>query len=108
MILLLGVTLTIIGVQFFFILKELKKSIEKINLILDDATLISQNFSQTTKQINSLVNSLRETTHQFSARAGTPLATGLAILGLTKTLLDKFKGAKENQAEKSAKEIEED
>lgn len=99
MILLLGVTLTMIGVQFFFILKELKKSIEKMNLILDDATLVSKNFAQTSEQLSGLVSTLRETTHQFSTKASAPLATGIAMFGLVKTLLDKFKRSKEDQEE---------
>lgn len=37
----LTIVLTIIGIQFFLILKELRKSVQKMNQILDDSTVVS-------------------------------------------------------------------
>lgn len=37
----LTIVLTLIGIQFFFILKELKRSVQKVNKMLDDGTLVS-------------------------------------------------------------------
>ena len=47
--------LTIIGVQVFFILKEIKRTIEKMNKMLDDAGLISESVA---RPIASLSNSI--------------------------------------------------
>lgn len=51
----LTILLTIIGVQVFFILKEIKKTIEKFNKIIDDAGLISESVA---RPIASLSNSI--------------------------------------------------
>lgn len=43
LILLLGVMLSILGIQVFFILKDLRKSLDKLELILNDAHEIAEN-----------------------------------------------------------------
>jgi preprotein translocase subunit YajC len=50
----LTVVLAIIGIQIFLILKEGRRSVEKVNKILDDAGTLS---SSVTKPISSLFNS---------------------------------------------------
>ncbi|MGB9911438.1 MAG: hypothetical protein ACPLKP_02425 [Microgenomates group bacterium] len=47
--------LLLVGIQVFFILKEVQQSVKKVNKILDDAGIISESFS---KPIASLSNSL--------------------------------------------------
>lgn len=37
----LSIILAAIGIQIFFILKELRKSVEKVNKMLDDGTYVS-------------------------------------------------------------------
>lgn len=51
----LTVLLTAIGIQVFFILREVKKSIEKFNKIIDDAGVISESIA---KPISSLSGSI--------------------------------------------------
>ncbi|MDO8429304.1 MAG: hypothetical protein Q7S88_01625 [Candidatus Daviesbacteria bacterium] len=41
-ILLLAVLLSVLGIQVFFILKDLKKSLEKLDKVLDDAGQIAE------------------------------------------------------------------
>lgn len=91
MIFLLGVTLTVIGIQFYFILKELKKSVEKINLMLDDVHILSKNLADGSQQIQSLVASFRQSTQGFAEKIATPLSTGLAVFGLVKKITEKFR-----------------
>lgn len=43
LIMLLAVFLSILGVQVFFILRDLKKSLDKIDLLIGDAYKIAQN-----------------------------------------------------------------
>ncbi len=62
----LTVLLVVLGVQVFFILKEAKRTLDKINKILDDANLISEsvarpivgfsNFLEGVKSFGNLVN----------------------------------------------------
>ncbi len=51
----LTILLTIIGVQVFFILREFKRTIEKMNKMLDDAGTISESIA---KPISPLSNSI--------------------------------------------------
>jgi len=51
----LTVLLTAVGIQVFFILKEVRRSVEKMNKILDDAGTISESVA---KPISSLSSSL--------------------------------------------------
>lgn len=51
----LTVLLTIIGIQVFFIFQEVRRSIQKMNKILDDAGLISESVA---KPISSISGSL--------------------------------------------------
>lgn len=59
----LTVVLAIIGIQVFYLFREFRRSVEKVNKILDDAGTIS---SAITKPIASLSNSLGS----FSGVAG--------------------------------------
>lgn len=51
----LTIVLTIIGIQFFFILKEVRKSFQKVNKMLDDGTLISSAFAKSVTGISCLL-----------------------------------------------------
>jgi ABC-type sulfate transport system permease component len=81
----LTVVLAIIGVQVFLILKEGKRSVEKVNKMLDDAGSIS---SAVTKPITSLFNSVGN----FPGFGG--------LLGWLINRKKKREGQKENQEEK--------
>lgn len=54
-IIVLTTLLSVIGVQVFFILREVQRSIQKVNKMLDDAGTISESI---TKPIASLSNSI--------------------------------------------------
>ncbi|HUV42740.1 MAG TPA: hypothetical protein VMY36_02420 [Patescibacteria group bacterium] len=47
--------LTIIGVQVFFILKEIKRTIEKFNKMLDDMGLISESVARPIASLSSSI-----------------------------------------------------
>jgi len=51
----LTILLTVVGIEVFLILKEFKKSVEKINKILDDGGIISESIA---KPISSISFSL--------------------------------------------------
>jgi len=54
-IVVLSILLSVIGIQVFFILREVQRSIQKMNKMLDDAGTISESIS---KPIASLSNSI--------------------------------------------------
>ncbi|MGB9706791.1 MAG: hypothetical protein ACPLXP_01820 [Microgenomates group bacterium] len=77
----LTILLTAVGIQGFFILKEVRRSVEKMNKILDDAGTISESVA---KPISSLSSSL----------------SGLSgIAGLLGWLITKTKREKEKKDE---------
>lgn len=51
----LTILLSVIGIQVFFILREVQRSIQKMNKMLDDAGTISESIA---KPITSLSNSI--------------------------------------------------
>jgi hypothetical protein len=57
---LLTLMLTIIGVQVFQILRELKKSIEKLNGILDDAHKITSSIARQVEEASGLLTNLKQ------------------------------------------------
>jgi hypothetical protein len=54
----LTILLTVVGVEAFLILKEVKKSVEKINKILDDAGMISESVAKPIVSVSSSLGSL--------------------------------------------------
>lgn len=54
----LTLLLTVIGVQVFFILREVRRSIEKMNKILDDAGLVSESVAKPIVSLSSSIGSL--------------------------------------------------
>lgn len=73
MILVLGATLTLVGIQFYLLLKELRESVKKTNLILENA----QNLSLALTEGSS---KLKESLGGF-----------LSFMVLAKTLVEKFR-----------------
>lgn len=54
-VVILTLLLSVIGIQVFFILREVQRSIQKMNKMLDDAGAISESIA---KPISSLSNSI--------------------------------------------------
>lgn len=61
MILLLGTTFTLIGIQIFFILREIRENARKINAILEDFRRVSTNIATGAEQAGEIVESLKST-----------------------------------------------
>lgn len=55
----LTIVLTIIGIQFFFILKEIRKSIQKMNRMLDDGTLVSGAVAKSVTGVSGLLSGVK-------------------------------------------------
>lgn len=55
----LTILLILLGIQVFFILKELRKSVEKANKILDDAATISQSISTPISNFSNIISGIK-------------------------------------------------
>jgi hypothetical protein len=58
-IVVLAILLLILGIQVFFILKELRRTIFKTNKILDDAGVISESVSTPISSLSALATSVK-------------------------------------------------
>lgn len=61
MILLLGATLTIIGVQVFFVLREVRENARKLNAILEDVETVTGSVVTGAQQASELMENLKGT-----------------------------------------------
>lgn len=58
-IIVLTILLLILGIQVFFILRELRKTIEKANKVLDDTGVITESVSKPISSLSSLTMGLK-------------------------------------------------
>lgn len=58
LILLLSIFLSITGIQVFFILKDLKKALDKLNRVLDSGEVIAQDIERPVEAASNLVSAL--------------------------------------------------
>jgi hypothetical protein len=58
-IIVLTVLLVVLGVQVFFILRELKKTINKVNKVLDDTGVITESVSKPIASFSTLAMGLK-------------------------------------------------
>ncbi len=58
-IFILTVVLSVIGVQVYFILKELRQTVEKVNKVLDDTGEITESVAQPVNMFSTLLTGLR-------------------------------------------------
>lgn len=54
----LTILLTAVGIQVFFILKEVRRSVEKMNKILDDTGTISESVAKPISSLSSSIGGL--------------------------------------------------
>jgi hypothetical protein len=58
-ILVLTIMLVLIGVQVIFILKEFKKTVEKMNKILEDTGVISESISRPVSMVSEAIMNIK-------------------------------------------------
>jgi len=79
----LAVLLLILGVQVFFILREIRKTVMKANTVLDDTGAIARSVTGPISSISTLVGGV---------------STGAVITKVVKLLLNTFMKAEEKEA----------
>jgi uncharacterized protein YoxC len=58
-IIVLTILLVVLGFQVFFVLKELRKTLDKLNKVLDDAGTITESVSKPISSLSSLTEGLK-------------------------------------------------
>jgi hypothetical protein len=96
MIILLGVTLVIVGIQLFFVLKDLRKNLEKTSRILSDVEKISsravveqQYIDDILTGLKGVVSTVSGATSQMTAvsKSFNPATMGLAVFQAVNSIL---------------------
>ena len=96
MLIVLGSTLTIVGVMFAFILKEVRQTVIKTNAILDDVSEVTDRVANTSEYAEDLVLQLRDVVTQFRSQAVNPLMTMSKAFGFMKQLFGRKEGDSDN------------
>lgn len=65
----LTIILSLVGIQLIFVLRELKKSVEKANLILDDTQNLTSKVSRSSDSLSNMISGIK---------------AGLSLLGMFK------------------------
>lgn len=58
-IVILAILLVVLGVQVFFILKELRQTVSKANKVLDDTSLITESVSGPISSLSALTSGIK-------------------------------------------------
>lgn len=58
-VLVLTLLLLLLGIQVYFILRELRKTIHKVNKVLDDAGLISESIAEPISNVSSILSGVK-------------------------------------------------
>jgi uncharacterized protein YoxC len=80
MIVLLGVTLVIVGIQVFFVLKDLRKNLEKTNRILTDVEQITARAVVEQQYLDEILLVIRGVMHSVNG-VGQSLTSANKVLG---------------------------
>lgn len=97
MILVLGSTLTLVGIMFVFILKDLRESISKVNSILENFAELSARVASGSLQIEEALISLRNSVEVVKEKAASPMGSILGVMGLIKTLMGNSEKEKKDE-----------
>ncbi|MCA9397653.1 hypothetical protein KC573_02390 [candidate division WWE3 bacterium] len=96
---LLGGTLILIGIQLYFILRELRKGMQNVNSLLEEFQSAAGNLTSSTQHIKDSMREVHDMTVKVKEGISTPLVSGLASFGLVRSLLQPLLGKDEEDEE---------
>lgn len=103
LITILGATLVLVGIQFYFILRELKKGLEQVNRILDEFHEAAGNITTGTQHVKESLYEVKELATSVKEGVSTPLVSGIATFGLVRSILKPILGD-DNEGSKKSEE----
>jgi hypothetical protein len=90
LIVVIGGTLVLVGIQFYFILRELKKSLESVNTILEEFQESASNITAGTQHVRESMKEMQEMAQNVKEGLKTPVVSGLATFGLVRSFLKSY------------------
>lgn len=85
MIIVLGATLAIVGIMFALILRDLRASIQRVNLILEDLRDVSTNFAASSAVVEETVLSIRAAVQEMGKHAS-PVGSFMGAFSLIRSV----------------------
>ncbi|NCS32373.1 hypothetical protein GW793_02680 [bacterium] len=92
MIIVLGSTLSLVGVMLFLVLKDLRVSIARFNDVLVDAKAVSEHLSQASVSIDDMVTGLKTSVNQIQSQISSPLGSMLGVMNFVRGLVSRKGG----------------
>lgn len=90
LIIVIGGTLTLVGIQFYLILRELKKGLENVNVILEEFHESASNITAGTHHVRESLKEVQGAATKLKEGLATPLVSGLATFGLVRSLFKSY------------------
>lgn len=90
LIIIIGGTLVLVGVQMYLILRELRKAVTRVNGVLDEFHQTSVNVTSTTQHIKETFGEFHVLASNITEGVTAPAVTGVAAFGLVKSILKPF------------------
>ena len=106
MIVLLGVTLVIIGIQLFFVLKDLRKSLAKTDRILSDVEKISAKAVVQQEYADEIIQAVRVMATSVSTTTNSVTNVASRIMGPASVGMAVFQAVTKMMAKHNAREKE--
>ncbi|NTV31230.1 hypothetical protein HGA91_04630 [candidate division WWE3 bacterium] len=96
MILLLGSTLSAVGIMFFFVLKDMRISVQKVNTILDDVKLASDNITSSSELVKETVSDLHNSIKFIHNELSSPVSIMFNVMRGFRSMFDS-KGGEDDE-----------
>ncbi len=90
LILLITTIITIVGVQFYLVLKEIRKGVENVNGILEEFKSTAMNFTSGSQHLKEATAEIKQLAVNVQEGLSTPLVSGVATFGLIQKLIKPF------------------
>lgn len=88
MILVLGTTLSMVGIMFFFILKDTRETVQKVNLILDDVKQATDNITASSELVKETVHDLHSSIAFVRNELSSPLGIAMGMIKGFRSMFD--------------------
>ncbi len=82
MTIVLGSTLVIVGIMLIFVLKDLRDSLSRVNLILDDVEELTSRAANGSEMIEDVIVSINEMVRDFKDKAASPIGSVIGLLSM--------------------------
>lgn len=99
LIILIGSIIVLVGIQFYFVLREIRKGIDNMNGILEEFKHTAANLSSGSQHIKEAAGEIKQMATNIQEGVSTPLVSGIATFGLVQKFLKPLFGHEDEDEE---------